>query len=262
TGLPREVVVAAIRAILMHGYHLHHPETRRPLFAFRLHQFISRGDTVFSTLDRGDARRMTLDGQTTLPSDTRRRLYPLAFCRACGEDYFVVDLKEGIGASSLSSRDFRDMARQDDEERWSGYLWLDSSVGGAADREPFSFQPERVPDQLLVSRKDGSVGPEPRLRKRLIPAEIDPDGTIRLFDGDGPSDAWFIRGRLPFCLHCGETWDPGVSEFTKLGTLASEGRAGATTIISLKLVQALRGSEGLTDEAKKLLSFTDNRQDA
>src|SRR5690606_18469267 len=116
------VAARSIQAMLNCGYDLEHPETHRPLFAFRLHQFISRGDTVFSTLDRGTAREMTLDGQTALPSDTNRRLYPLAFCRSCGEDYFVVDIPEGSIQPRLSSRDFRDMARQDDEERSSGYV--------------------------------------------------------------------------------------------------------------------------------------------
>ncbi len=96
----------------------------------------------------------------------------------------------------------------------------------------------------------------------MIPAQVETDGAIELFEFDGTSPAWFIRGRLPFCLHCGESWPPRVGEFTKLGTLASEGRAGATTIISLKLVQALRAAEDLPAEARKLLSFTDNRQDA
>ena len=259
-GVPSSIAASAIRGMLMRGYDLKHPDTGRPLFAFRLHQFISRGDTVFSTLDRGDARRMTLDGQTVLPGEHERRLYPLAFCRACGEDYFVVDKVEQPSGDRLRPRDFRDMSKQEETERVSGYVWLDSSVDG--DSAPFEFQAERIPDQHLTTRAGGVVGPTSQLIKRLAPAEVDPDGRITLFDENGPSAAWFVRGRLPFCLHCGEAWEPNVGEFTKLGTLASEGRAGATTIISLKLVQALRASEDLPEKARKLLSFTDNRQDA
>lgn len=262
TGLSPSIAASAIRVMLMRGYDLEHPDTERPLFAFRLHQFISRGDTVFSTLDRGDARRMTLDGQTVLPGEHGRHLYPLAFCRTCGEDYFVVDLVEGPGPTRLRARDFRDLASQDETERTSGYLWLDSGFASADPAEPFAFQTDRIPDQHLTIRSGGDVGPTAQLRNRIGPAEVDEDGTIRLFDADGPSEAWFVRGRLPFCLHCGEVWEPNVSEFTKLGTLASEGRAGATTMISLKLVQALRASDGLPPNARKLLSFTDNRQDA
>nr|MBA2451545.1 DEAD/DEAH box helicase [Chloroflexia bacterium] len=261
-GVPTAIAATAIRSMLMRGYDLRHPETDRPLFAFRLHQFISRGDTVFSTLDRGNARRMTLDGQTVLPGDHDRRLYPLAFCRNCGEDYFVIDMVNQPGGSRLRPREFRDMANQDATDRASGYVWLDSSVNGPDDEQPFAFQLDRIPDQHLTVRAGGVVGPTSQLVKRLAPAEVDASGRITILDEDGPSAAWFVRGRLPFCLYCGEAWEPNVGEFTKLGTLASEGRAGATTIISLKLVQALRASDDLPKEARKLLSFTDNRQDA
>jgi superfamily II DNA/RNA helicase/very-short-patch-repair endonuclease len=262
TGVPPGIAVSALKSMLMCGFNLPHPDTGRPLFAFRLHQFISRGETVFSTFDRGVQRRMTLDGQTVLPGEHDRHLYPLAFCRNCGEDYFVVDLIEGVGPARLRPRDFRDLATQAETERTSGYLWLESNVDVTGETGPFSFQPERIPDEHLTTRAGDLLSPTADIRKRLIPAEIEADGRIRLLDGDGPSEFWFITGRLPFCLHCGESWEPNVGEFTKLGTLAGEGRAGATTIISLKLVQALRASKDLPHQAQKLLSFTDNRQDA
>ena len=37
----------AIQTILQHGSRALDPETSRPLFAFRLHQFLSKGDTVY-----------------------------------------------------------------------------------------------------------------------------------------------------------------------------------------------------------------------
>lgn len=260
-GVTVEMAAFALRAMFMQGFRLRHPDTNRPIFAFRLHQFISRGDTVFSTLELGDDRYLTLDGQTVVPGDHDRKLYPLCFCRSCGEAYFTVDVPENNSEHVVVSREFRDLAAQSETERSSGYLWMDSAAFPGNGREAFQFQPERLPDKYLTERASG-IGPTPDIRKRLIPASVAPDGRLDMFDGDGPTQAWFIKGRLPFCLHCGETWDPNAGEFTKLGSLASEGRAGATTMISLKLVQALRGSADLPDEAKKLLSFTDNRQDA
>ena len=44
--------------------------------------------------------------------------------------------------------------------------------------------------------------------------------------------------------------------------LATEGRSSATTVISLSAVRALRSCDGLDESARKLLSFSDNRQDA
>lgn len=51
-------------------------------------------------------------------------------------------------------------------------------------------------------------------------------------------------------------------DFTRLTTLGTEGRSTATTIMSLAAIRYLRGEPDLADQAKKLLSFTDNRQDA
>lgn len=260
TGLKESDAAEAIRAMLLQGYRLTHPDSGRPIFAFRLHQFISRGNTVFATLDAPGARHLSLDGQTTVPGTDDRRLYPMAFCRACGEAYFSVEIIESSNGASLISRQFSDMSRKDDENRTTGYLWLESEWPHHAD-QAFAFQPERLPDQFLQERR-GGLGTTNEIRKRIVPATARPNGDIALFDEDGPAQAWFVRGGLPFCLNCRETWGANTSEFTKLGSLASEGRAGATTILSLKLVQALRASEDLLPEARKLLSFTDNRQDA
>ena len=57
------------------------PDTGRPAFNFRLHQFISRGDTVYASLEAPGDRFLTMEGQVYVPGDRERRLFPLAFCR-------------------------------------------------------------------------------------------------------------------------------------------------------------------------------------
>ena len=52
------------------------------------------------------------------------------------------------------------------------------------------------------------------------------------------------------------------SDYGKLASLTSEGRSTATTILSLATIHALRADGQLLPTARKLLSFTDNRQDA
>ena len=44
--------------------------------------------------------------------------------------------------------------------------------------------------------------------------------------------------------------------------MGSEGRSTATTILSLSAISGLKEAEDLRAEARKILSFTDNRQDA
>ena len=72
----------------------------------------------------------------------------------------------------------------------------------------------------------------------------------------------YISAPFRFCLHCGVSWGARQrDDFAKLTSLGSEGRSTATTILSLSAIRNLRQS-GLQEDARKLLSFTDNRQDA
>src|SRR5262249_41421549 len=51
TGIDEVSCAAAIREALLAGYACKDPESGQVAFAFRLHQFISRGDTVYVTLE-------------------------------------------------------------------------------------------------------------------------------------------------------------------------------------------------------------------
>ena len=79
-----------IKDTLLSGYQITNPDNHFPAFAFRLHQFISRGDTVYSSLDSQDQRFLTVRGQQYVPNDRDRILLPLVFCRCCGQEYYCV----------------------------------------------------------------------------------------------------------------------------------------------------------------------------
>ena len=74
---------------------------------------------------------------------------------------------------------------------------------------------------------------------------------------------WFIPESFRFCLNrdCTVHFDGNVSELTKLSSLSSEGRSSATTVLALSSLRYLI-SASLDKKTKKLLAFTDNRQDA
>ena len=74
----------------MTGYNVRNPETGFPVFAFRLHQFISRGDTVYASLEPEESRYLTIYRQQYVPGDRGKVLLPLAFCRECGQEYYSV----------------------------------------------------------------------------------------------------------------------------------------------------------------------------
>ena len=73
----------------------------------------------------------------------------------------------------------------------------------------------------------------------------------------------FVESPFRFCLHCRVAYDfRTTSDFGKLTALGTEGRSTATTILSLATIRHLRKEATLDPRARKLLSFTDNRQDA
>jgi hypothetical protein len=64
------------------------------------------------------------------------------------------------------------------------------------------------------------------------------------------------------CLNCGIVYDKKTSEYRKLSRLSSEGRSTATTLLSLSAVNRLKTCPSVAPSSAKILSFTDNRQDA
>src|SRR5690606_26221304 len=87
----RESCASALQRWLLAGYNCQpNPETGFRPFAFRLHQFLSPGDTVYASIEPESERHLTLHGQQFVPHDRSRVLYPLCFCRECGQEYYVV----------------------------------------------------------------------------------------------------------------------------------------------------------------------------
>ena len=83
-------------------------------------------------------------------------------------------------------------------------------------------------------------------------------------EGQGMPAA-LIRRNFLFCLEpsCGVAYTRNQrSERAKLATLGVDNRSTATTILAVRSLIELQGDRDLQPEARKLLSFTDNRQDA
>ena len=76
TGVPAERCAEAIRQGLQAKYQTGSPPGEKSLFAFRLHQFISRGDTVYASLESPESRFITTSGQQFVPGD-RVKLLPV-----------------------------------------------------------------------------------------------------------------------------------------------------------------------------------------
>jgi ATP-dependent helicase YprA (DUF1998 family) len=92
TSSPVQDCTKAIASALQPGATVIDPRTRRPVFAFRLHQFLSKGDNVYLSLQAPADRYITSRYQTVVPDPeaSERLLLPAAFCRECGQEYLAV----------------------------------------------------------------------------------------------------------------------------------------------------------------------------
>ena len=225
----------------------------RSFFAFRLHQFISGAWNAYSTLEAPGDRYLTLDDQQFKPGDRDRPLFPLCFCRACGQEYFPVWARlAGKQPESFSRRELGE--RSNEEELPYGYFMPDR----AGEFDPHDLE-GRYPEEWLAYQ--GGVARLKRHYRRDQPQGVRVN-TCGHVAGEG-LPGWFIPRSFRFCLNpeCSAQYDGNVRPFTKLSGLSSEGRSSATTMLVLSSLKHLIGSD-LDDRTKKLLAFTDNRQDA
>ncbi|MGI8756350.1 MAG: helicase-related protein, partial [Acidimicrobiales bacterium] len=254
TERPLDECRTAIESTLLAGSRLIDVRSGRPVFAFRLHQFISKGDTVYVSLEAEADRHITTTYQVRVPGHADKLLLPLAFCRECGQEYVAV----ARTAAGFTARQDSDASGGDAA---SGYLYVTAEEAWPITREAML---ERLPDSWLVGGdSDDDPRDVDRNRIKLLPETVwvHPDGT---FAEDGPElRAAYVGSPFRFCLHCQVSYESARrNDFSKLASLGSEGRSSATTVIGVSLLSSLRREEDLEDKARKLLTFTDNRQDA
>lgn len=238
-----------------------------PFFAFKLHQFVSGAGVAYSTLDPPAERRVVLEGQQYLPGDPSRRLYPTYFCRSCGQEYHPVRLRGGADTGVVLPRDIDDMptrradadeaedAAEDAEAERLGFLLP------RPDDPEFTFdgKPEDYPETWLTSNRAGETRLRPELRSLMAQRlRVATDGRV----GDG-RDAFFLPGKFRFCPHCGDTHGAQGKDINRLASLSAEGRSSATTMLTSSALRWMhRNQAPPLPHQRKLLGFTDNRQDA
>jgi hypothetical protein len=225
-----------------------------PGFAFKLHQFFSQGGAVYATIAPSETRTLTLEGQHYAPEAPDHLLYPLVFCRTCGQEHYLctVDDREGL----VTPRPPTLLETDDTGERRAGYLLTD----------PDGFWPDDhldlLPESWFVQRKSG-----PKLKPEYAPFQprrlyVRPTGAVSAPGSSDTMRCWFVPAPFLTCLRCGEIYTKRQADFVKLARLSSEGRSTATTLLTVATITQMRADAALKDDARKLLSFTDNRQDA
>lgn len=254
---PLESVKLAIHRAFLAGNGILDSQDR-PIFAFRLHQFVAKGESVYASLESASHRYITVHPQKRVPveGEQHKLLLPLAFCRECGQDYYVVRRVEMDGGG-YQYLEMQFNSALDDNDGEPGYLYLDEDGRWPSD-DPEALV-EVVPEEWLEVKKGKRIIKYSRKRHLPRVIHVSPEG----IEGQGNLRVLWIPAPFKFCLSCKIAYNVRQkSDYGKLSTLGSEGRSTATTILALGAVSRLKVDTQLSDEAKKLLSFTDNRQDA
>lgn len=278
-GRDEQACRAALRSLLLVSSLPERDRTKnasdsgRSFFAFKLHQFISGAGHAFATLEPAGQRTITVEGQQFLPDAPEKRLYPVHFCRECGHEYHPVRLVTENGARRLLARDIDDAAasendnepaaegddRGSDEEL--GFVTLHArDTDDVVTAWPFEFtnEEEHYPETWLEYDSANRARFKSTYRHALVrELAVAPDGAI----GTG-ARAWFIPGRFRFCLRCRTTHSTSARDRTRLASLSAEGRSSATTVLVSSVLRWMHAHESGELDERKLLGFTDNRQDA
>ncbi len=232
---------------------------------FRLHQFISQTGSVKATLEPADAAEINITDEIYSSKDKSLYLFEIVFSRITGKAFYCVNRSFEGGKTKYKRRNFGDyQLDEDDEDKQSekGYIIFDQELRDGKDdsSDPEeNWAPENLPSEWFSKNKTG-----PKLKKEKqsrLPRIIYVNKKGEEVDGlaDGAVKAWFMPEKLLIDPTCGVIYTREY-EYTKLGKLGVEGRSTATTILSLFSII----EQGKLDPKgpKKLLSFSDNRQDA
>jgi len=221
-----------------------------PYLPFKLHQFISQTGSVYLTLDN---QTITLKAGAFANKDGENKpLYPIVFSRPSGQEFICIVKDEG--AQRLIPREFNNRA-DDNEDLTAGYIIPDIDVW-----DP-TTDLEKLPDSWIRTNAQGVINVIPKYRDR-VPSLISYDEYGNYSNSNAHQfSGWFMPVKLLFDPSSGTEYDPKTGEGTKLTKLGSEGRSTSTTISTFTILKHL-GKNKYKYSDQKLLSFTDNRQDA
>lgn len=246
--------------------------TRKSYLPFKLHQFISQTNTVYVTLDPKESRKITIKSGRYVKVNEKsgdQFIYPVLFSRYSGYDFIC--LTKDFEKSILSPRDTADTPQTvsyseakgkslTEADFPAGYLIIPDND----DDEIWSEEHrEELPDSWWKENKSGRRLLE--FYEFQIPHKIffNSSGKFsRTKDSQLDQWGWFISAKLRLDPTAGIIYDdPKTNENTKLMRLGNEGRSTATTVMAYSIIDSMN-QQGEDIKNQKLLSFTDNRQDA
>jgi ATP-dependent helicase YprA (DUF1998 family) len=241
----------------------------------KLHQFIAQTNTVYVSLDDPLNRKiLTTEERYYRTSENEERfLYPVLFSRYTGHEFICVRLDfEDQKIKPRGIDDIPESFREEDSKRISGNeIPMEHAPDG------YILLPHDNDDHIWNQEEDENYLPVSWFKKRKkepnvlqphraihLPHKIylNTNGNFSFENSEGYElAAWYIPAKLLIDPTAGVVYDTKTKEHTKLMRLGNEGRSTATTMLSYNTVKALH-HQNASYQDQKLLSFTDNRQDA
>jgi len=167
---------------------------------------------------------------------------PVKFCRQCGQEYYhALRTEERFLPHPVG-------LEAEEEEGVPGYLMLAP--------EENDWSEELIPEEWRQANGKLKSNWQNRVP---TPIWVSPDGRYSTGPFPDSRKMWWQENGFFLCLNCGEFFTGRERDFTKLATLSSEARTSATSVTAVSL---LRHAERTGAAQSKLLTFTDNRQDA
>jgi hypothetical protein len=239
---------------------------------FKIHQFISQTNTIYVSLEDKNKRYITLQkGNLFLSkdSDTEKPIYPVLFSRYSGFEFICV--RKDFESYKLKPREVDDIPDRLTQEEFkelkpgkeyyaSGYLLIPDDDDHIWSDEFDKFIPDSWYKELKSGRKYEDF------YKHQIPQKIYFNDSGEFSESEDTTRydqwGWFISSPLLLDPTAGIIYKSQYgNESTKLMRLGNEGRSTASTIVSLSVVKALKEQKE-SYKNQKILSFSDNRQDA
>jgi len=232
---PQETLPEIELAVLIGSVALHEDQ---PLITPKLHNFFSKGNTINSCLtkegphpdDSGD-----LECKTCATHNHHRPSFPIAFCRACGQEYYGISLQEGTiypramdetkeGTDAYLTPQNKETETWEIPENWD--------LGGGRIKKAYE---DFIPEAAIYCPDCNKLNPT--------------------CDCNSKIPVWVVPKPFLFCPACGVSYTKRPREYNKLFEFSSVGRSTATDIIISSLLNRLPRDQ------QKIISFSDSRQD-
>ena len=205
----------------------------RPLLVPKLHVFFTQGQEIYSCITK-DELHLSIEGDLTCKI-CEAPDFPLYFCRNCGHEIFSVFINENnVYPRIFYTEEPGELAYltpvTEKNDSWSTpEEWLDDKGNLRKTYE------DAIPERVSYCPKCNTLG-------------INCDCPESL-------DVWKIPYPFQLCPSCEIHFTKVKGEYGKLFSFNSLGRSSSTDILTLETIRRL------SDQEKKMIIFTDNRQD-